>query len=105
MKKTVIVNGTPCKVEFEYRNTGELVEQHTRIKPNKTPGSFRIEIYYHKAVVTINGVEYPCMQRTYSNGLYRTKEFFYNGHFHASQKKMVERILELSNSGEGDLSA
>ena len=103
MKKTVLVNGVPRKVEFEYHTTGELLQHSIGKKWDKQVGWVAIETNYHKAVATIDGVEYPGIRRWHTEGGRYTEEYFYNGHFYKSHKKMIERILELANGGEVDL--
>lgn len=105
MKKTVIVEGERRKVEFEYRVIDKLVSCQKNKRWDKQWGWLPVETYYHEAVAIIDGVEYPSVRRWHCDGGRYYEEYFYNGHFYRSQKKMIERILELSNCGETSLSA
>ena len=105
MKKTVIVDGTRCKVEFEYRVTDKLISRQKCKRYDTRWGWIEMDTCYHEAVAVIDGTEYPSIRRWHTEGGRYSEQFFYNGHFYASHKKMIERILELLNCGEGSLSA
>lgn len=105
MKKTVIVNGERLKVEFAYRVTDKMLSHQKTKRWDKHWGWLPVEISYCEAVAIIDGVEYPSIRRWHTEGGRYSEEYFYNGHFYNSHKKMIERILELSNSGEGNLPA
>lgn len=105
MKKTVIVNGIPRKVEFEYRVSDKLISCQKCMRWNKKWGWLEVDTSYHEAVAVIDGVEYPSVRRWHTEGRGYSEQYAYNGHFYNSHKKMIERILELANSGESNLPA
>jgi hypothetical protein len=99
MKKTVIVNGERRKIEFEYRVTDKLISREKSKRWDKKWGWLEVDTCYHEAVAIVDGVEYPSIRRWHTEGGRYSEEYFYNGHFYNSHKKMIERILELSNGG------
>lgn len=56
-------------------------------------------------MAVIDGVEYPSIRRWHTEGGRYSEQYFYNGHFYDSHKKMIERILELAADTENNLSA
>lgn len=105
MKKTVIVNGERRKVEYEYHVTDKLICREKYNRHDKRWGWIEVDTCYHEAVAVVDGVEYKSVRRWHTEGGRYSEEYFYNGHFYNSHKKMIERILELSESGEGNLPA
>ena len=94
MKKTVIVKAERRMVEFEYRVIDKLVSCQKSKRWDKQGGWLPVETYYHGAIAIIDGVEYPSVRRWHTNDGRYSEQFFYNGHFYDSYKKMIERILE-----------
>lgn len=98
MKKSVIVNGTHRQVEFEYRETDKLISCQVCKRYDRRWGWLQVRTSYHEAVAIIDGVEYPGVRRWHCEGGRYSEQYGYNGHFYSSQKKMIERILELAES-------
>lgn len=94
MKKTVIVAGMKRTVDFEYWVTDKLISRQKCKRYDKQWGWLDVDTCYHAAIAVIDGVEYPSVRRWHINGGRYSEQFFYNGHFYDSYKKMIERILE-----------
>lgn len=105
MKKTVIVNGERRKVEYEYHVTDKLICREKCKRYVKRWGWIEFDTCYYEAVAVVDGVEYKSVRRWHTEGGRYSENYLYNGHFYNSHKKMIERILELSESWEGNLPA
>ena len=105
MKKTVTVNVVRKQVEVEFIVTDKILGHIKTKRYDKNDGWLPVEDLYLEAIIVIDGVEYPSIKYWYTRGRGYKAEFFCNGHFYSSTKKLIERILELANSGEGNLPA
>lgn len=100
-----MVDGECRKVEFEYRVTDKLISRRKSKCRDKRWGWIESDTCYHEAVAIIDGVEYPSIRRWHTEGGRYSEQYFYNGHFYNSNKKMIERILEPADDIENNLSA